>query len=453
MSTSERLLTKYAPGSLLELLFIAIPLILSVLSNNLMIFVDRLIMSYYSTEAMNSVAAASMAWFMFAIGAITVAAIAEVFSGQNNGAKRYDQVSKPVWQMIWFAIILQAIFMPLAMFNVNSLLPPELYVHGKPYFYILMSFLALAGISVALGAFFASIGKTHIITIAAVVGNLLNGLLDMLLVFGYGPIPEMGSAGAALATVSSQVIQCLILFLAFFSKHNREKYNTHHFGFDFKLFRDCISVGYPNAVGHMLEMFAWNRLFRIVAAVGYTFITVFTIGQTILILFVFLTEGLQKGVVVIASNMVGAKRYDLLNKLCFSALKIHAVIAFCIAIPLLICPDLLLNLLLANQPHDAPPIDMGHLHKSLYYLWIFLVFDGLVWIMAGFLTAVKDTKFIMITNVICVWMFAILPSYFIADLYPDRPYYTWIAISLYTIANSCIFVWRYKYMLAVIQKG
>lgn len=91
-------LTKYQAGSLPELITIAIPLMLSVLSGNLMMFMDRLILAHYSLAAMNAITAASSICMVIQYGTIGIAAIAEIFVGQYNGSKQYNMVAQPVWK-------------------------------------------------------------------------------------------------------------------------------------------------------------------------------------------------------------------------------------------------------------------------------------------------------------------------------------------------------------------
>jgi MATE family multidrug resistance protein len=67
-------------------------------------------------------------------------------------------------------------------------------------------------VSVALRSYLAAHNVTRPLVAAVVIGNLINAGLDLVLIFGAGPIPAMGVIGAGLATVAVQVGILVIYF-------------------------------------------------------------------------------------------------------------------------------------------------------------------------------------------------------------------------------------------------
>ena len=212
-----KLLSKYKPGSLPELIVIALPLMLSFLSGNLMFFFDRLIMARYSLDAMNAVSIAGMIAAVIQYGPVGISAIAEVFVGQYNGSKEYHKTAKPVWQMMYFSLMFIIVCLPIAQYAGPYLIAKDYEELAIPFFKLIVSFAWLMPLYVALCSFYIGRGKVIMVTVVSIVANIVNLILDIILVFGIeGYISAMGPKGAAIATITAQCIQVLVLLIAFF---------------------------------------------------------------------------------------------------------------------------------------------------------------------------------------------------------------------------------------------
>ena len=66
-----------------------------------MFFTDRWILSMYSLHSMNAAIVVTSIVSIFQFAPLAVTSISEVFVGQYNGAGRYKEIGRPVWQMLW----------------------------------------------------------------------------------------------------------------------------------------------------------------------------------------------------------------------------------------------------------------------------------------------------------------------------------------------------------------
>lgn len=421
---------------------------LMALSWNFMYFFDRLILAQYSVDAMNAAAAAAMICNIFQLSTFAVASIAEVFVGKYNGARKQKKMAIPAWQMIWLSLATWVVFLPVAFWGRDYLLAEEFQHHGRPYFLWVMAFGPFLPLSAAVSSFFIGQGKVALISVLTVVTNLINLVLDYIFIFGItGIIPSLGTKGAALATVMAQTIQLSILFLIFLNKNNRLKFGTGNFHFKWRKLKSYLKVGLPNAISHALEMSAWASVYPILAWNNTQYVSIFIVGQNVMYLSAFLSEGMQKGVITVASNILGAGQKDAIRRLLFSSIKLHLIIVTLVAIPLLLYPEVLVDAFL-HKLKEIGEVDADAIYHTsnatLHWVWVYIFIDGFVWLIAGILTAAGDTRFLMITNATTAWFMAVLPIYIFLVILKMDPSILWGLMNFYTIVNLSCFIWRYN---------
>lgn len=439
-------LSRFNSGSVREVLHIAFPLILAALSANLMIFADRFILAQYSLTAMNAISIAASTISVLQFGLIAVASIAEIFVGQNNGAGLYQRLAEPTWQMIWLCLASFVIFIPVALYTGSLIIPEQYLALGLPFYIIITLFTPLTGMIAAISAFFTGQGKTKLVMYSTIMANIINLILDIILIFGIpGLVPALGTVGAAIATVVATLFQLILLFFIFLNTRHRHFFNTGDFHLNFSILWRCIRIGFPGAVGHMIELLAWSILLIMMARFDDTHITIVAIGINIYILFAFITDGLSKSITAISSNYIGANNLVMVKRVLQSGLISLGIVMGVIALPLLIFPHFIIDFFINNANDMLNRHTMEQLLlTALLGIWLFFVFDGIVWTIVGVLTAAGDTLFIMLVNSSTVWIFSILPIYILTRYYDMSAKWIWFVIALYSFLNSLIFYYRYK---------
>lgn len=436
-------MTPIKDGNLGQLWRLSSPMMISFFSMMLMIFVDRLFLSMYSTEALNGAVQAGTFGWVFILSFVTMGAMSEVFVSQYNGAKKYENLGKPVWQMIWFSLSSIFIFCALSFGGAQLFYDPVTRPHEYDYFRYFMLFGPLFTLTTALGGFYIGRGKTQIMQWLGVLGNAINICLDPIFIFGIkGYFPSMGTKGAAIATGIGTFVEVAILAVLFLRKQNRDMYGTAKFGFDKPLFFKTLKVGLPPSVFVAVEILAWAAFYHMMAQISNIHILVASVVQSILLLFLFFGMGLEKGVIALVGNFIGAKRQDQVPKVLFSALKLNLLFLAFASILLLFYPSSLIDWFYSNPEAlehtvDFSTVDLAtvkHYTKlglamSLFYIF----FENIRWAINGALTAAGDTMFLLIAGAISIWFFMLVPTYFFVILPKssiDVAFYIWVFYAL-----------------------
>jgi MATE family multidrug resistance protein len=96
----------------------------------------------------------------------------------------------------------------------------------RTYFYILMGGSFFTLIKVCLASYFSGIGRTKVVMVSDVLGVLLNIPLTWMLVFGKGRLPELGIAGAAIATAVASVFSIGLFLSYYFSRFHQNQFKV-----------------------------------------------------------------------------------------------------------------------------------------------------------------------------------------------------------------------------------
>ncbi len=444
-------------GSLKELWSLSYPLMISFLSLFTMVFVDRIFLSFYSTDALNAATSAGTLSWSIILGFSTLAGLSEVFVAQYNGAKQYHRLGEPIWQMIWFSLMTYLFFIPMGILGPKLLygpLSPTNYEHQ--FFRYTMFVSPFPVLLSALTAFFVGQGKTSVIKWLGLLGNIINILFDWLLIFGVkGFLPAMGVKGASLATLIGIGVQIIVLLILFLKKDNRLHFGALNWKFNIELFLGCIKIGLPPAIFAFIELFGWSLFYTMMTMVSHTHILVSSICQSILLLFVFFGLGLEKGSAVVAGNLLGANKAENISKLFQSGLKLLSVFSVFIFLFFCIFPDFLVNLFLNNSGLESS-ISLTHFSKEyldslrihikqgLWFIAIYMILEDARWFINGILTAAGDTLFLMIAGACCVWLFLLLPTYLFvvkAKGSIQLAFFIWV---VYSFISMVVFYLRFK---------
>jgi putative MATE family efflux protein len=95
-----------------------------------------------------------------------------------------------------------------------------------------------------------------------------NIILDPLLIFGFGWLPALGVAGAALAMLLARLIGIVLLLRALLSKNCPLRFKLRDFKYDAETMRELISLAIPRSLQRSLEVVSMLVLMRLVIPYG-----------------------------------------------------------------------------------------------------------------------------------------------------------------------------------------
>lgn len=249
---------KMATWPIGKLLFsMGIPAVISMLIQALYNIVDTIFISNYSQDAMFAI---GLVFPMQMIGlslALGLAVGTGTIVSRKLGEKDKEGASNAASSGIILAIF-QAIFVfLLGLFGSKPFLSlftsrPEIIDLGYQYLMIVMLLHFGQMLAITFERIMQAQGNMIIPMVALISGALTNIILDPILIFGMLGMPKMGIAGAAIATVTGQIVNMLVVGCAvIFGKHE-VKIKFKGFKFKKSIIKDIYSIGIPVAIMNMI---------------------------------------------------------------------------------------------------------------------------------------------------------------------------------------------------------
>ena len=148
------------------------------------------------------------------------------------------------------------------------------------------------------------------------LASLINIFLCPALIKGWGPLPELGLKGAAIATTIGRGIgvlyQCYHLFL---NPKSTINLNREHFIIDFPLMRSLIKIAWPATFQFIIASGSWIVLSQLVAKTGGEHASAgYQIAIRNLVFFILPACGLSNAAATLVGQNLGAKRPERAEK-------------------------------------------------------------------------------------------------------------------------------------------
>ncbi len=169
--------------------------------------------------------------------------------------------------------------------------------------------------------------------IGQIIGAVTNLILDPIMIFGLFGFPALGVAGAAIATITGQMLSMLFMLIVVFKgKNNLLKLDLKKFHYQPKIIKDIITVGLPAAIMQGLGSLMITGYNLILSGFGMSAVAVFGVYfriQSIIFMPIF---GLGQGAMPIFGYNFGAKNqkrfYETLKVAIIAAVSIMCIGTF-----------------------------------------------------------------------------------------------------------------------------
>lgn len=335
---------KYTEGKILNsLISLALPIIFA----NILQTTYQLIDTFWLGRlGANAVAAVSLSFpvlfLVLSIGSgLTLAGT--VMVAQYKGAENQKMVDFSSSQSVFLIFLISILLAVISYFAAGPLMSiigagPEIYEDSVSYFKVSSLGFVFLFLFFIFQSLMRGIGNVMLPVYIILLTVFLNLVLDPLFIYGYGPIPGYGVAGAAWASVLTQGLSAAIGLFILFRGKNGIKIRLKAMYFDILNLKRIFNLGFPASVEQSTRALGMTMMVIIVTSFGSEVVAAYGIGSRILSFIIIPALGLGIATTSLVGQNIGALKIkraeavaNLSNKIAFFGLTGIGIIMFLFA--------------------------------------------------------------------------------------------------------------------------
>lgn len=300
---------------------VAIPIMIQNGITNLVSLLDNVMVGTLGTEAMSGVSIVNHFIFVFNLlifGSVSAASIyvSQYYGSRDNEGLRYSFRFKFLITLLCStlgALIILIFHTELInLFLHDSESSGDLaltFSLGKEYLFVMLIGLIPYAISQVYASTLRETGEVVLPMISSVIAVGTNFVLNLLLIFGLFGLPALGVIGAAVATVTSRIVELLILIIYAHRHTARFEYLKGAFSslrIPRRLFKEITVKGIPLMFNEFLYGLAMTMRNQCYSTRGLDAVAALNISSTVFNLFSVIYMALGSSVAIIVGSRLGA---------------------------------------------------------------------------------------------------------------------------------------------------
>lgn len=418
-----------------ELIYFTIPLVIGQVGQMLFSVGDIFVAGRYSTTAVSSIGVASGMLAPF-----VMIGVSALFSVSAVTARMRGEDSNPHTNGVWGS------GMSLAL-GLGALISLALYVFthfvdviglNKEIVPLVKTYLLWVNISIIPALIFQMIkeylqafDKTIFANVLIIVMNIINLVMNYCLMFGYGPIPEMGIKGAAVATVITRFVLALILYVYAYRVLPIE---TH---FNKNSFKELIRLGIPVGLGTFIEVLMFSTVTVLIGRMSLVASASHNIVLNIAGLTFMVPLAINGAAGVKVGYALGRRDMDMIKSYSYGCIFMAEAYMICMAMFYFIFPETLMGLFTTDKAVIAYGANL------FFFVALFQIPDGLQITMWGILRGLGMSKLPMIYSFCGYWLIGIPVGVFLTYYHGMEAAGLWAGLAVGLLMASGVLSYLY----------
>lgn len=396
-----------------EILALALPILGGMLSQNLLNIVDAAMVGHLGPTALAAIGICSFINFMAAALFIGMSVGVQALVGRRVGEGKLNDAAEPLMAglsiNLFLALPLSIVLTFLSPYLLNLILSDrELIQESIPYLQARFMGIAVMSMNFCFRGFFSGIKQTSVYLKTIITVHIINVGLSYVFIFGFGPIPAMGTLGAGIGTSAALAIGTLIYL--FYSHRNMQEY-----GFTLKLpgfavVKHVARIATPASIQQFFFATGFTVFFWIVSLVGTEQLAVTNVLINVSMLGILPSIGFGIAANTLVSQSLGRGQPDDAYVWAWDVAKVAATASIVIGLLMIVFSKPLLGLFL----HQAELVTLAQ--TVLWIIGISLAIDAVGMVLMNALQGAGATGQVLKVGFILQWVVALPLAYLVGPV-------------------------------------
>lgn len=299
-----------------EIWRIAVPIMIGNLAQTLITFTDTAFLGHLGVVALGASMMAGMYYFVFTTMAMGLAIGIQIIIARRFGAKEYNKIGG-IFQhgavsILIFGLLLFAIMRIFSGSLLDFIIESDgIYAGAMEYIGFRQFGIVFVCFNYLYRALYTGLSNTKVITYSTILMATVNIVLDYCLIFGKMGLPEMGIAGAALASLIAEVTASLFFTVYTYIKLGKREYELFKpHGFDKELSVNIVRIATPTMFQKLFSFSAWFIFFILIEKMGEEAIGISSIARSVYMILFIPVFGFLATSNTLTSRIIGAGHAD-----------------------------------------------------------------------------------------------------------------------------------------------
>ena len=404
----------YTQGSIGRVtLLLAIPMILEMAMESVFAVVDIFFVAGLGTAAVATVGLTeAMITLLYAV-AIGLSMATTALIARRIGEKEPTAASLAAGQAIWVGLIISVLVGLVGIFFARNILllmgADELVLEtGETYTRIMFGSCFTIVFLFLINAIFRGAGDASLAMRALTLANCINIVLDPCLIYGYGPFPELGLNGAAIATNIGRGIGVLYGLYYLCGGGGRIRLHISNLRLQLDVVFSIIRIPIGGVSQFLVSTASWIFLMQIVSGFGSEAVAGYTIAVRIVMFSILPAWGLSNAAATLVGQNLGAGLPERAEESVWQIVKYNAMYMGFASLVMLLFTRSIVNVF------TDEPVVIDHAVQCLtIFAAAFIAWGAGMAIIQAF-NGAGDTMTPTWINIFCFWVVQVPLAYFLA---------------------------------------